>query len=88
MKERPILFNGEMVRAILDGRKTMTRRVVKYDMIVDEKPYWCVGGFREGKLKCPYGVPGDRLWVREGGVTLDITVSHEMANPWMDWLFL
>lgn len=64
MKERPILFSGEMVRAILDGRKTQTRRVVKFD--------WC--GSANGLLhqasfdpayKCPYGKVGDRLWVRE-----------------------
>ena len=59
MKERPILFNGEMVRAILDGRKTQTRRVVK--------DCYLMGGPPEDYLlsRCPFGQPGDRLWVRE-----------------------
>jgi len=69
MKEHPIIFSGETVRAILDGRKTQTRRVAKIEGI-DEKglpfryhmpglklmPYFVI---------CPYGQPGDRLWVRE-----------------------
>jgi len=50
MKERPILFSGEMVRAIIDGRKTQTRRVVNEAVAFPP---------------CPYGAPGDRLWVRE-----------------------
>jgi hypothetical protein len=59
MKERPILFNAEMVRAILDGRKTMTRRVVHPDINVPEnEPDYIL-------YRCPYGKPGDRLWVRE-----------------------
>jgi len=49
MKERPILFSGEMVNAILDGRKTQTRRPMKKEVI----------------HACPYGEVGDRLWVRE-----------------------
>jgi hypothetical protein len=59
MKERPILFNGEMVRAILEGRKTQTRRIVK--------DCYLTGGPPEDYLlsRCPYGQPGDRLWVRE-----------------------
>lgn len=80
MKERPILFGSEMVRAILDGRKTQTRRVMKPqpDTTHNGEPYWHVGGLRVGHitnpesarvgnnpLKCPYGKPGDRLWVRE-----------------------
>ena len=81
MKERPILFNGEMVRAILEGRKTQTRRVVKPQPIL-ERGLWKMGGqfsagWSEGtrSVPCmpghslctrgPYGSPGDRLWVRE-----------------------
>jgi len=56
MKERPIIFNGEMVRAILDGKKTQTRRVIKLLPKSNEKIY---------TKCCPYGKPGDRLWVRE-----------------------
>lgn len=71
MKERPILFSGPMVRAILEARKTQTRRVVK------PQPEWDVNnsrwvmkgrvieGYAKPQPKCPYGVPGDRLWVRE-----------------------
>ena len=60
MKERPILFSTPMVRAILDGRKTQTRRAnmkwSRYSEPNQAKPplEWC-----------PYGKPGDRLWVRE-----------------------
>lgn len=96
MKERPILFSGEMVRAILDGRKTQTRRILKKQ---PEKSTWAgLPGYRlDAKLfdnvrsstsnyscvavrfshrleqredsvmwvHCPYGNPGDRLWVKE-----------------------
>jgi hypothetical protein len=65
-KERPILFKPEMVRAILEGRKTQTRRVVKGIQIdglmaaaaVTLRPSLAIS-------LCPYGVVGDRLWVRE-----------------------
>lgn len=56
-RERPILFSGPMVRAILDGTKTQTRRVVK--------PQPAGAWAAPGKTMCPYGAPGDRLWVRE-----------------------
>lgn len=78
IKERPILFNAHMVRAILEGRKTVTRRVAKN---VVEAPHFRSGWKAiESKAKgavditapsamlgraCPYGKPGDRLWVRE-----------------------
>ena len=85
MTERPILFSGAMVRAILEGRKTQTRRVVRG---VDECPHGYDGvvtatvpkeahlrgmhcfALASGVslyLRCPYGAPGDRLWVRENG---------------------
>lgn len=78
MTERPILFSGPMVRAILAGTKTQTRRLVrfKYGEGVDgvsgaknPPPRLFVSrgdqptGMRQ--IECPYGGPGDRLWVRE-----------------------
>jgi hypothetical protein len=78
MIERPILFSTEMANAILEGRKTQTRRIVRKQphgagewvraltswLFPNVNPYI--------KLKCPYGQPGDRLWVRETWA----------ANPW------
>ena len=90
MIERPILFSAPMIRAILDGRKTQTRRILKvqppderfqvctlFDSTAREdkkkigKSHWCrVDGLEileAGKeyFKSPYGLVGDRLWVRE-----------------------
>lgn len=77
MKERGMIFNGEMVRAILDGRKTQTRRIIK------PQPEATLSGSLSGKwlsrplnglllpkiediaINCPFGVVGDRIWVRE-----------------------
>jgi len=64
MTERPILFSGEMVRAILDRRKTQTRRVIKpQPNCVHDNHRWV--WLKEKWVDCPYGQPGDRLWVRE-----------------------
>jgi hypothetical protein len=76
MKEHPILFSGEMVKAILDGRKTQTRRVIKLpddDMVYTPWVHPTLGlhhAFSTGRqtglnVSCPYGYPDDRLWVRE-----------------------
>jgi len=87
VKERPIIFSGEMVCATLDGRKTQTRRVIKPQPVFLglkslERGHWAYnvscggwehvvpapdGTYRANSnlLHCPYGQPGDRLWVRE-----------------------
>ncbi len=85
MKERPILFAAPMVRALLAGTKTQTRRVVRIpgsdgtgthcyptpehsQMLIDGSAEFSFdGGFDQDvrSVRCPYGVPGDRLWVRE-----------------------
>ncbi|NID06604.1 ASCH domain-containing protein [Luteibacter jiangsuensis] len=73
MRELPILFSAPMVHAILEGRKTVTRRVVKptYQSI-EERDDGSLWPWREDLNRatdywypCPYGAPGDRLWVRE-----------------------
>ncbi|MDU4250496.1 hypothetical protein [Pseudomonas sp.] len=80
-RERPILFSGAMVRAILEGRKTVTRRLVKpafSDAVTEVFPYsgspeaWMASRpgdpqapWHEQTRECPFGKPGDRLWVRE-----------------------
>ena len=67
MTERPILFSAPMVRAILNGNKTQTRRVVKGMALRWLRPDHFTPEFTalpENGL-CPYGQPGDRLWVRE-----------------------
>lgn len=77
IKERPILFSGDMVKAILEGRKKQTRRVIKL-------PKWSTGNWSDfevsddgkplivckktgclAEIPCPYGQPGDQLWVKE-----------------------
>lgn len=72
MKERPILFSGPMVCAILEGKKTQTRRVWKprreyADQVEDGygMPFWFDDAGYDHEQPCPYGKPGDRLWVRE-----------------------
>lgn len=63
MKERPILFSAPMVRAILEGRKKVTRRALKLP-----HGFWetsATGELVPIPANCPYGKPGERLWVRE-----------------------
>jgi hypothetical protein len=102
VKERPILFSGEMVRAILDGNKIQTRRV-----IVPQPPSLTEGVifnpsafapdygwyFRPygGHAKCPYGQPGDRLWVREtwcnimkDGLRPEIHYKADAERPYIE----
>lgn len=105
MKERPILFSTPMVRALLAGTKTQTRRVVKpqppadhgvllvdkiYPVVIDrygedqpgaerygittEDGDWCV--------PCPYGQPGDRLWVRETWAPLTNGYAYAADPIW------
>ncbi|HDL7023603.1 TPA: morphogenetic protein [Yersinia enterocolitica] len=94
MNEKPILFNAEMVQAILSGRKTQTRRIMRDqpEVIPPEDEcgvpgYWIP--YNAGKtmvrnemmtIACPLGNPGDQLWVRETWARYNIDqASHDMA---------
>ncbi|BDS19616.1 hypothetical protein KAM546c_08770 [Enterobacter roggenkampii] len=95
MKERGMIFNGEMVRAILDGRKTQTRRPVKVPHIDKDAMCELSGNELAGELlagnyrNSPHGKPGDRIWVRETWARYNIDQdSHDMAyraTPPADW---
>lgn len=102
MKARPIMFNAPMVRALLDGTKTQTRRAVK---LPHQNPLgkWepttfggpAGGSLRNGRtapeqggiwhtrtghlIGCPYGQPGDQLWVRETFAKID-----GQTQPWIE----
>lgn len=101
MKERPILFSGPMVRAILEGRKTQTRRPIRgvppgitdvrnwgsLDPMASDPSLWGFWGCEgfdaaqphnclDFEARCPFGAPGDRLWVRETWSEEDV---HEIS---------
>lgn len=109
MKEIPLLFSAPMVRAVLEGRKTVTRRTRGLKQINEAPDAWeCISmegadfpapapgyfGFRRGSkfpdpdaeyaaIKSPYGVAGDRLWVRETWTPFrfDVECKPSEMNP-------
>ena len=105
-KERGIIFSSDMVKAILDWLKTQTRRVFKEMATANERGDWlnaqnwsCDGlgqwwaeesGVPLGPFKCPYGVVGDRLWVRETWAslyTLDDLKPSELKEKLHSYLY-
>ena len=103
MKERPILFSGPMVRALLSGAKTQTRRIgktqcaewtelaVEYSLhakkgkvAVATHLAYPNGSARHGICECPYGIPGDRLWVRESFMPIPLEAAPGPSQtPWL-----
>ena len=102
--ERQILFSGPMVRALLAGTKTQTRRVVKPQppglwmkpetaVITDHHGRWAFSRIAPNGLavawprgtdsiKCPYGVPGDTLWVRETWANVSGGAFYRADGKW------
>lgn len=99
MREGPIIFSAPMVRAIMEGRKTQTRRIIKPqpDWLPEvkhvrrtERVFWPISGGPAGHqcgapiVGCPYGVPGDRLYVRENfrlPAQCDTVLPRDISMP-------
>ncbi|HBR0482725.1 TPA: hypothetical protein L9G90_005426 [Klebsiella pneumoniae] len=95
MTERGMIFNAEMVRAILDGRKTQTRRPIKW-----KQTRFTEIGEREDGSKwpwsedaehacdfwhpCPFGAVGDRIWVRETWNKYGGLLTYRADRDWID----
>ena len=80
MRERPIIMGADSVRAILDGRKTQTRRVIKPQpkfIGAPNVPFKTDDANPKGIINCPYGKVGDRLWVRE---TVFFETFHQQSD--------
>lgn len=120
MKERPILLNAEMVRAVLNGSKTQTRRIIQsaaknmqsrgHEVISHRAPgdkwygdyvysmrnrsgVWQDFTNEQFLAKCPFGVVGDRLWVREAFAAFDADWCfpgrpHDLKDgPWPNIIY-
>lgn len=95
MTEKPIIFSAPMVRAILAERKSMTRRVVKPQpeyreskSLLGHYATWAKGwniddpiGLKAFVDGCPYGGPGDRLWVKETFMGTKDCLSYRATDP-------
>jgi hypothetical protein len=98
MIERPIIMQAHLVKAILDGRKTQTRRMIKHQPSGSENfpandfcnqwffrdaYYACPGNDIGRYVDCPYGKTGDRLWVRETHAIVPATAYR--ASPGVEY---
>ncbi|MBW5868612.1 hypothetical protein H0I69_12470 [Yersinia enterocolitica] len=100
MNEKPILFNSEMVNAILSGRKTQTRRIMKVQPQVTEQRLRELGAWQDGfnlsqqvnaafqagfiDVSCPLGKPGDQLWVRETWNKHGGLLTYRADHDWIE----
>ncbi|MGH3427721.1 MAG: hypothetical protein ACRDQZ_09175 [Mycobacteriales bacterium] len=105
MNERPIIMQPESVKAILEGRKTQTRRVIKPQPPSEAKScgvlrapgtkyhghWWWLDAISfddatplDGEFRCPYGMWGDRLWVREAWLPVVDGADHGTPG-WLEW---